>query len=128
VSYRVLVTDKIDEIAVRILRDTCEVDYKPVLSPDDLRALIKDYDALMIRSSSKVTRDIISVAGRLKVIGRAGVGVDNVDIEAATDRGIVVINSPDGNTVAASEHTLALMLSVIRHIPAADLSIKEGKW
>jgi D-3-phosphoglycerate dehydrogenase len=124
----VLVTDKIDEIAVKILQDICEVDFKPVLSPDDLKALIKDYDALMIRSSSKVTKDIISVADRLKVIGRAGVGVDNVDIEAATDRGIVVINSPDGNTVAAAEHTLALMLSMIRHIPAADTSVKEGKW
>ncbi len=127
-GYKVLVTDEIDKIAVKILQDFCEVDYRPALSVEELKAIIRDYDALMIRSSSKVTKDLISVADRLKVIGRAGVGVDNVDIEAATDKGIVVINSPEGNTVAAAEHTIALMLSMIRHIPAADSSIKEGKW
>lgn len=127
-TYKILVTDKINEIAVTILQDTCEVDYKPVLTAENLKAIIGDYDALMIRSSSKVTRDLLSAAERMKVIGRAGVGVDNIDIEAATDRGIVVINSPDGNTVAAAEHTLAMILSVIRHIPAADASVKEGKW
>jgi len=127
-GYKVLVTDKIDTIAVKILQDICEVDYQPVLTADDLKAIIQYYDALMIRSSSNVTKDIISVSDRLKVIGRAGVGVDNIDIEAATDRGIVVINSPDGNTVAAAEHTIAMMLSMIRHIPAADTSMKEGKW
>ncbi len=127
-GYKVLVTDKIDKIAVKILQDICEVDYKPVLTADDLKAIIQYYDALMIRSSSNVTKDIISVSDRLKVIGRAGVGVDNIDIEAATEQGIVVINSPEGNTVAAAEHTIALMLSMIRHIPAADTSMKEGKW
>ncbi len=127
-GYRVLITDKIDKIAVTILQDVCEVDYKSVLSAEDLKAIIKDYDALMIRSSSKITKDIISVAERLKVIGRAGVGVDNVDLEAATDKGIVVINSPEGNTVAASEHTIGMMLSMIRHIPSADASVKEGRW
>ena len=128
VDYKVLVTDKIDRIAVKILKDVCEVDYKPVLSPEDLKAIIKDYDALLIRSSSKITKDVISVADRLKVIGRAGVGVDNVDVEAATEKGIAVINSPEGNTVAASEHTIALMMSMVRHIPVADASIKAGKW
>ncbi|HSB30554.1 MAG TPA: phosphoglycerate dehydrogenase [Candidatus Sulfobium mesophilum] len=127
-SYKVLVTDQIDEIAVKILRGCCEVDYKPVLPAEDLRAIIKDYDALMIRSSSKVTRELISDAERLKVIGRAGVGVDNVDLDAATDKGIVVINSPEGNTVAASEHTIGMMLSTIRHIPSADASVKDGRW
>ena len=127
-KYKVLVTDQIDEIAVNILRDFCEVDYKPALSAQELKAIIGNYDALMIRSSSKVTKDLISVADRLKVIGRAGVGVDNIDIEAATEKGIVVLNSPEGNTVAAAEHTVAMMLSMIRHIPAADSSIKEGKW
>jgi D-3-phosphoglycerate dehydrogenase len=127
-SYKVLITDNIDVIAVEILKDICEVDYKPVLTAEELKAIVQYYDALMIRSSSKITNDIISVADRLKIIGRAGVGVDNIDIEAATDRGIVVINSPDGNTVAAAEHTVALMLSMIRHIPAADTSMKEGKW
>src|SRR5208283_4608761 len=127
-SYNVLVTDKINEIAVTILESTCEVDYKPVVSAEELKAIIKDYDALMIRSSSKVTKEIIAAADRLKVIGRAGVGVDNVDIEAATEKGIVVINSPEGNTVSAAEHTIAMMMAMTRHIPAADASVKEGKW
>ncbi len=127
-GYRVLITDQIDKIAVTILQDTCEVDYRPSLAAENLKAIIKDYDALMVRSSSRVTRDLISVADRLKVIGRAGVGVDNIDLDAATDKGIVVINSPEGNTVAAAEHTIAMMLSAIRHIPIADASIKEGKW
>ena len=127
-KYKVLVTDQIDEIAVNILRDFCEVHYKPALDAQELKAIIGNYDALMIRSSSKVTKDLISVADRLKVIGRAGVGVDNIDIEAATEKGIVVLNSPEGNTVAAAEHTVAMMLSMIRHIPAADSSIKKGKW
>lgn len=127
-GYRVLITDQIDKIAVTILKDTCEVDYQPALSAENLKTIIKDYDALMIRSSSKVTKDLISVADRMKVIGRAGVGVDNIDLEAATDKGIVVINSPEGNTVAAAEHTIAMMLTTIRHIPAADASVKEGKW
>ncbi len=127
-TYKVLVTDEIDEIAVEILREACEVDYKRTLTAEELGAVIKNYDALMIRSASKITKDLIAVADRLKVIGRAGVGVDNIDVDAATDKGIVVINSPEGNTVAASEHTIALLMSMIRHIPAADNSIKGGKW
>ena len=112
--YKVLVTDQIDQIAVKILQDMFEVDYKPVLTAENLKAIIKNYDALMIRSASKITKNLLSVAPRLKVIGRAGVGVDNIDIEAATQRGIVVINSPDGNTVAAAEHTVAMILSMIK--------------
>ena len=126
--YKALVTDQIDEIAVRILQGVCEVDYEPALSAEKLEAVIHDYDALMIRSSSKITKTLLSEAVKLKVIGRAGVGVDNIDIEAATDKGIVVINSPDGNTVAAAEHTIAMMLSMVKHIPAADASIKDKKW
>ncbi len=127
-NYKVLVTDKINNVAVKILQSTCEVDYKPVVSAEELKAIIKDYDALMIRSSSKITKDIIAAADRLKVVGRAGVGVDNVDIDAATDKGIIVINSPEGNTVSAAEHTIAMMLAMTRHIPAADVSVKEGRW
>ncbi|HUL01320.1 MAG TPA: phosphoglycerate dehydrogenase, partial [Nitrospirota bacterium] len=126
--FKVLVTDQIDEIAVSILQGMCDVDYKPVLTADNLKAIIKDYDALMIRSASKITKHLIAVAPKLKVIGRAGVGVDNIDIDAATQRGIVVINSPDGNTVAAAEHTVAMILSMVKHIPTADTSIKSGKW
>lgn len=127
-SFKVLVTDKINEIAVKILQGACDVDYKPVLSADELKAIIKDYDAVMIRSASKVTKDVIEVAPKLKVVGRAGVGVDNVDIEAATNKGIVVINSPEGNTVAAAEHTIAIMMAMARHIPEADISLKDGRW
>lgn len=127
-GYKVLVTDKINDVAVKILQPVCEVDYRPAVGSDELKAIIKDYDALMIRSASRITRDLIAAAGRLKVIGRAGVGVDNVDIEAATEKGIVVINSPEGNTVSAAEHTIAMMMAMTRHIPAADFSVKEGKW
>ena len=127
-SYKVLITDQIDEIAIKILQDVCEVYYRPVITAEELATIIRDYDALMIRSDTKVSKDLILIADRLKVIGRAGVGVDNIDIEAATEKGIVVLNSPEGNTVAASEHTIAMMLSMIRHIPAADSSVKEGKW
>lgn len=127
-AFKVLVTDKINEIAVNILETSCEVDYKPVLSAEELKSIIADYDGLMIRSASKVTKEIIDEAKNLKIVGRAGVGVDNVDLEAATDKGIIVINSPEGNTVAAAEQTIALMLSMARHIPQADKSIKEGKW
>ncbi len=127
-GYKVLVTDEIDRIAVKILKDACEVDYKPVVTADTLKAIINEYDALMIRSASKITKDLLSDATRLKVIGRAGVGVDNIDIETATEKGIIVINSPEGNTVAASEHTIAMMLSLIRHIPAADGLLKQGRW
>jgi len=126
--YKVLVTDQIDEIAVKILRNVCAVDYKPVLSAEKLEKAIKDYDGLMIRSASKITKNILLAAPKLKVIGRAGVGVDNIDLEVATQRGIVVINSPDGNTVAAAEHTVAMILSMIKHIPTADASLKNGKW
>ncbi|MEW5821223.1 MAG: phosphoglycerate dehydrogenase [Cyanobacteriota bacterium] len=127
-TWKVLVTDKINEIAVDILKDSCDVDYKPVLSHEELLDIIHDYDGLMIRSASKVSKDVIAKATKLKIVGRAGVGVDNVDIVDATDRGIVVINSPEGNTVAAAEHTIAIMLSMARHIPKADATIKEGKW
>lgn len=127
-AYKVLVTDKINSIAVKILEEACEVEYREKLSADELKAIIKDFDALMIRSASKVTKEIIEAAPRLKVVGRAGVGVDNVDLEEATKHGIIVINSPEGNTVAAAEHTIALMLSMSRHIPQADLSMKNRKW
>lgn len=127
-TYKVLVTDKINQIAVDILKETCEVDYKASLTADELKAVIKNYDGLMIRSSSKVTKEVIDLSERLKVVGRAGVGVDNVDLDAATNKGIVVINSPEGNTVAAAEHTIALMLAMARHIAEADSTIKEGKW
>lgn len=127
---RVLVTDKINEIAKNILLEGkgIEVDVLPTMSEDDLCKTIADYDALMIRSETKVTKKVLEAAKKLKIVGRAGVGVDNVDIESATQSGVIVVNSPDGNTNAAAEHTIALMLAMARNIPSAVASTKSGLW
>jgi len=127
---KVLVTDKINEIAKNILLEgkDIEVDVLPTMSEDDLCKAIVDYDALMIRSETKVTKKVLEAAKKLKIVGRAGVGVDNVDIESATQSGVIVVNSPDGNTNAAAEHTVALMLAMARNIPAAVASTKSGLW
>ncbi|MEM1240473.1 MAG: phosphoglycerate dehydrogenase [Cyanobacteria bacterium P01_H01_bin.26] len=125
---KVLVSDPIDQSGLDILAQVAQVDVKTKLSPQELVQLIPNYDALMIRSGTKVTSDVIEAASQLKIIGRAGVGVDNVDVAAATRRGIVVVNSPEGNTVAAAEHALAMMLSLSRNIPEADKSVKDSAW
>ena len=125
---KVLITDKINEAAGKILEGIAQVDFLPTMSEDELAAKIVNYDALMIRSQTKVTKKILEAGKKLKIVGRAGVGVDNVDIEAATQNGVIVVNSPDGNTNAAAEHTIALMLAMSRNIPAAAESTKEGKW
>ncbi len=95
---------------------------------DSLVATIENYDALVVRSETKVTRPIIEAGTRLQVIGRAGVGVDNIDLVAATERGVIVVNAPQGNTIAAAEHTIALLMALARHIPQADASMRAGKW
>lgn len=127
---RVLVTDKINEIAKNILLEgkDIEVDVLPTMSEDELCKAIVNYDALMIRSETKVTKKVLEAGKSLKIVGRAGVGVDNVDVETATQSGVIVVNSPDGNTTAAAEHTIALMLSMARNIPAAVASTKQGLW
>ena len=125
---KVLITDKINEAAGKILEGVAQVEFVPTLSEDELAEKIKDFDALMVRSQTKVTKKILDSAKNLKIVGRAGVGVDNIDVETATQKGIIVVNSPDGNTNAASEHTLALMLAMSRNIPEAVKSTKEGKW
>ncbi len=125
---KVLVSDPIDQAGLDILSQVATVDVKTDLSPEALVATIADYDALMIRSGTRVTAAVIEAAQKLKIIGRAGVGVDNVDVPAATQRGIIVVNSPEGNTIAAAEHTLAMMMSMSRFIPEANRSMKEGKW
>ena len=128
--YKVLVSDKISDSGVKLLKmePDMEVDVKTGLSPQELKEIIDEYDALVVRSATKVTRDIIEAASRLKVVGRAGTGVDNIDLEAATEKGIVVMNTPGGNTVAAAEHAISMMLSMARKIPQACASMKEGKW
>lgn len=130
VVMKVLVTDKINEIAKNILLEgeNIEVDLLPTMSEEDLCKAIANYDALMIRSETKVTNNVLEAGKNLKIIGRAGVGVDNVDVESATQKGVIVVNSPDGNTMAAAEHTVALMLSMARNIPAAVASTKSGLW
>ncbi|MBD3246538.1 MAG: phosphoglycerate dehydrogenase [Candidatus Omnitrophica bacterium] len=128
-ASRVLVSDKLASEGLRILQDSgFEVDTKYDLSPEQLREEIRHYQALVIRSGTKVTAEVISRADSLKVIGRAGVGVDNVDIEAASKKGIIVMNAPGGNTISTCEHACALMLAVARNIPPAAASMKSGKW
>ncbi|MGH6855715.1 MAG: phosphoglycerate dehydrogenase [Aestuariivirga sp.] len=128
---RVLVSDRLSETAVQVFRDRgVAVDYKPDLGQDKqaLLAAIADYDGLAIRSATKVTAKLIAAAPRLRVIGRAGIGVDNVDIAAASQRGIVVMNTPFGNAVTTAEHAISMMMALARKIPAANASTHAGKW
>jgi D-3-phosphoglycerate dehydrogenase / 2-oxoglutarate reductase len=125
---KVLVSDPIDQAGIDIISQVATVDVKTNLKPEELIQIIGDYDALMIRSGTRVTKEIIEAGTNLKIIGRAGVGVDNVDVPAATRQGIVVVNSPEGNTIAAAEHALAMMLSLSRHIPDANASVKRNEW
>src|SRR5688500_13050840 len=125
---RILVTDRIGEDGLAILRDGADVDVRLGTPPDDLLTLIPDYDALVVRSETKVTAEVLNAGRNLVVVGRAGVGVDNIDVDAATARGIVVVNAPAAITIATAEHTLGMMLSLARHIHAAHKSLTAGKW
>jgi D-3-phosphoglycerate dehydrogenase len=128
---RVLVSDKLSPTAVQIFRDRgVDVDFQPDLGKDKDRLLevIGQYDGLAIRSATKVTEKLIAAADNLKVVGRAGIGVDNVDIPAASRRGIIVMNTPFGNSITTAEHAISMMLAVARQIPAADISTRAGKW
>ncbi|MBR2069548.1 MAG: phosphoglycerate dehydrogenase [Candidatus Gastranaerophilales bacterium] len=125
---KVLITDKINDLAVKIVARVAEVDNLPTMDEDKLCEIIGEYDALLVRSQTKVTKRIIEAGKNLKIIGRAGVGVDNIDVASATEKGIIVVNSPDGNTHAAAEHTIALMMAMSRNIPVADASVKKGLW
>lgn len=127
---RVLVSDNLGEIGIRMFQEEegIEVDVNTGLPPEELKSIIGDYDGLVIRSATKVTKDLLQAAVRLKVVGRAGIGLDNVDIPAATKRGIVVMNTPSGNVITTAEHTIAMMLALTRNIPAGTLSLKNGQW
>jgi D-3-phosphoglycerate dehydrogenase len=126
---KVLISDKLSQAAVDIFRNRgLEVDVKPGLTPPELREIIGHYDGLAIRSNTKVTKELLDVATNLKVVGRAGIGVDNVDLKAATARGVVVMNTPHGNTITTAEHAIALMFALAREIPEATVSTKSGKW
>ncbi len=125
---KAFVTDSITEEGLEILRRQAQVDVKVGLKPEEIVATIGDYEALVVRSQTQVTAKIIEAGKKLQVIARAGVGLDNIDVEEATRRGIVVVNAPTGNTVSAAEHTIALMLSLARHIPQANAMLKSGVW
>ena len=127
--FKVLITDPISDNGMNILRDNnIEIFYHPDSKLDDLKDIIKKVDGWIIRSGTKISNDLINSAVELKVIGRAGVGVDNIDINAATDRGVVVMNVPDGNTISAAEHTMALISALSRNIQIGHLSLLKGEW
>ncbi|MEO7719900.1 MAG: phosphoglycerate dehydrogenase [Capsulimonas sp.] len=125
---RVLVSDPIAPEGIAILQQVADVDVKTGLPKEELAAIIGDYDALAVRSETKVTAEVLANAHKLKIIGRAGVGVDNIDVETATKRGILVVNSPEGNTIAAAELTVAMLLALARNIPQADQALRNGEW
>ena len=125
---KILIADPISPDGVAFLAERAQVDTKYGMKPEELLEIMGDYDALVVRSETKVTAEVIAKGVQLKVIARAGIGVDNIDLEAATSAGIAVVNAPAGNTVAAAEHTLALMLALSRNIPDANQSVKGGQW
>lgn len=127
---KVLVSDNLGEVGVQMFKDApgIEVDVKTGLAPEELKGIIGQYDALAIRSATKVTEEILEAAANLKVVGRAGIGLDNVDIPAATKRGVVVMNTPTGNVVTTAEHAIAMMMALTRRIPEGTSTLKEGRW
>lgn len=126
--YRIFITADVAKEAKEILEKEFDVDIQPNMTEDELVKVIGNYDAIITRSQTKVTTKVIQAGTRLKVIGRAGVGIDGIDVKEATRRGITVVNTPESNTIAACEHTIALMLAMTRHIPQAHQSIMEGRW
>jgi len=127
---KVLVSDNLDSSGVQMFQqeDGIEVDVKTGLSPEEQKSIIGEYDALVIRSATKVTSDLLDAAKRLKIVGRAGIGLDNVDIPAATKHGVIVMNTPGGNVITTAEHAIAMMMSLTRNIPWGTASLKAGKW
>src|SRR5882672_9659299 len=126
---KVLIADNLSPRAVAIFKERgIECDMKTGLKPEELKAIIGQYDGLAVRSATKVTAEILAAAPHLKVVGRAGIGVDNVDVPAATARGTVVMNTPFGNSITTAEHAIAMMFALARQLPAADRSTQSGKW
>ena len=127
---RILITDPLAPQGMEVFERApgFTVDLKVGIKPPEIKKIIKDYHGWVLRSGTKVTEDIIETADNLKVIGRAGIGVENIDVAAASKKGIVVMNTPGGNNVTTGEHTVALMMALARHIPQAAASLKSGKW
>ncbi len=127
-AFKVYVSNDVSEKGIALLKEHFEVDVMPNLPIPELCKIIGEYDAIVTRSQTQFTKEVIEAGTNLKVIGRAGVGVDNIDIPAATARGIVVLKTPEGNTMAATEHSVAMLMAITRHIPQAHQSMQEGRW
>jgi D-3-phosphoglycerate dehydrogenase len=127
-EWKILITDGLEESGQSLLRRLSQVDDRRGVAPEELAQIIGEYDALIVRSRTKVTPSLFAAAARLKVVGRAGVGVDNIDLEAARQRQVTVVNAPAATTLAVAEHTLALILALARRIPQADAAMKAGSW
>ena len=130
-TLKILITDRIAHEGIELLHEQlpeAHIDERPGIKTDELKAIIGNYTALMVRSETQVTSDILAAATQLKIVGRAGVGVDNIVTEAATRQGIIVVNSPTGNIIAAAEHSVAMLMALARHIPAATASMRAEKW
>lgn len=131
-QYRILIADKLDQEGIALLAPHAELVNRPNIAPEELLQVIHEMDGLIVRSRTHVTPEVIRAGtadeGRLRVVGRAGVGVDNIDVHAATQAGVTVVNAPTGNTVAAAEHTVALLMALARHVPEADRSVRAGHW
>ncbi len=126
---KILITDQVDPRCCSILQsEGFEVDYKPGINVDEIKNVIAAATGLIVRGQTKITADILEAGKMLKVVGRAGAGVDNIDVDAATRRGIIVMNTPGGNTISTAEHTISMMMALARNIPQADQSLKDGKW
>ena len=126
---KILISDQLEQSCIDILtHEHFDVDNRPGIAPAELRQVIGGYDGLIVRSQTKVTAEVIAAAASLQVIGRAGTGVDNIDVDAATRKGILVMNTPGGNTVSAAEHTVSMMLALARNIPQAHASLVRGEW
>jgi D-3-phosphoglycerate dehydrogenase len=127
-AWKILLTDGLEENGQGILREAAQVDDRPGISPEDLLKIIGDYDALIVRGRTKVNQAVFNAASKMKVVGRAGVGVDNIDLNAARSCQVAVVNAPIATTLAVAELTMGLMLSVVREIPRGDAGMKAGKW
>src|SRR6516225_7581582 len=127
---KILIADSISPKGIDLLRAGAKllVEVKTGLKESDLLGIVAEYSAIVVRSQTKITANVIAAANKLKVVGRAGVGVDNVDVDAATRRGVIVMNTPGGNTISTAEHAFSLLVSIARSIPQAHASVKEGKW
>jgi D-3-phosphoglycerate dehydrogenase len=126
---RVLIADQLSPAAVAVFKERgIDTDVKIGLAKEEIEKIIKDYDGLAVRSATKATEKVIAAADRLKVIGRAGIGVDNIDVKAATAKGVIVMNTPFGNSITTAEHAISLMMALARQIPEADRSTQSGRW